>query len=91
MSFCYRDHRDGGKLKVMALDGAEFMRVRHFGFLGNRVRRKTLARIRALLPPRRALRVAVRPASAREHCCPQCGVGMLRLVAHTERTLIDSS
>ena len=104
VSFRYRDHRDGGKHKVMALDGAEFMRrylqhvvprgfmrVRHFGFLGNRVRRKTLARIRALLPPRQALRVAVRPASAQEHRCPQCGVGMLRFVAHTERTLIDSS
>jgi hypothetical protein len=60
--FRWRDYADGDRLKIMDLAADEFLRrfllhvvperfvrIRHFGFLANRVRRATLARCRALL------------------------------------------
>jgi len=64
--FRWKDYADGDRLKVMALDAAEFIRrfllhvvpnrfvrIRHFGFLANRTRQAKLARCRELLarPP----------------------------------------
>ena len=61
VSFRYRDNRDGGKEKVMTLDGLEFVRrfllhvlparfvrIRHYG-LHHSSKRKTLQQCRALL------------------------------------------
>ena len=95
VQFRYRDYRAGGQHKVMSLAGAEFMRrflwhvlprgfmrVRHYGFLGNRVRAAQLTRIRALLPPRRKRVMAVQPARAMHSAlCPRCHVGALRYVS----------
>jgi hypothetical protein len=60
--FCWRDHADGDRVKVMALDTDElirrfllhvvpdgFVRIRYFGLLANRGRTAKLARCRALL------------------------------------------
>lgn len=60
--FCYKDHNDGGKQKVMALGADEFIRrfllhilpegfkkVRHFGFLGGGLKRVKLVLARRLL------------------------------------------
>jgi hypothetical protein len=60
--FRWRDYADGDRLKIMDLAADEFLRrfllhvvperfvrIRHFGFLANRVRRAPLARCRALL------------------------------------------
>ena len=60
--FRWRDYADGDRLKIMDLAADEFLRrfllhvvperfvrIRHFGFLANRVRRTALARCRALL------------------------------------------
>ena len=62
--FRWKDYADGDRVKVMALEAAEFIRrfllhvvpggfvrIRHFGFLANRARRAKLARCRALLAP----------------------------------------
>ena len=60
--FRWRDYADGDRVKVMDLDGEEFLRrfllhvvpdgfvrIRHFGLLANRTRQKKLARCRTLL------------------------------------------
>lgn len=60
--FRYRDYADDNKNKVMALPAVEFinrflshvlpykfMRIRHFGLLGNRQKKEKLSRIRQLL------------------------------------------
>ena len=60
--FRWRDYADGNKVKVMRLDGAEFVRrfllhvlpkgftrIRHYGLLANRCRAGKLARCRELL------------------------------------------
>ena len=60
--FRWKDYADGDRLKVMALDAAEFIRrfllhvvpdrfvrIRHFGLLANRTRKAKLARCRQFL------------------------------------------
>jgi hypothetical protein len=89
--FRYRDYRTGGRHKVMALDGIEFirrflthalprgfMRVRHYGFLANRVRRNRLARIRQLLPSRIRADPPAVPSANWTPRCPVCQAGVLR-------------
>ena len=62
VSFAYRDRRDGDKLKEMTLPAEVFigrfllhvlpnsyMRIRHFGLLANRFKRRQLGRCRQLL------------------------------------------
>ena len=62
VDFRYRDYADGRKQKVLRLDADEFIRrfllhilpkgfvrIRHYGLLANRSRRKKIARCRALL------------------------------------------
>ena len=59
--FSYKDYKDGNKVKTMALDEEEFlrrfllhippkgfMRIRHYGFLGNHDREKRLQQLRRL-------------------------------------------
>ena len=62
VSFAYRDRSDGNKTKLMTLDAHEFIRrfllhvlpqsykrIRHFGFLASRCKKKSLAQIRKIL------------------------------------------
>jgi hypothetical protein len=62
VTFHYRDRKDNATLKVMTLEADEFMRrfllhivpngfmrIRHFGFLANRRKKKDLSRCRELL------------------------------------------
>jgi len=62
VSFQYRDRKDNDTIKVMTLEADEFirrfllhvlpdgfMRIRHFGFLANRSKKKDLGRCRELL------------------------------------------
>jgi Putative transposase len=62
--FRWKDYADGDRVKIMALDAAEFIRrfllhvvphgfvrIRHFGLLANRTRQAKLARCRELLVP----------------------------------------
>jgi hypothetical protein len=93
--FRYRNYRQGNKPSVMALAGTEFMqrylnhvvprgfkRVRHYGFLANRVRRRRIGRIQALLPVR-----CPRKNSAAPHhqgwICPSCGTRNVSLWQRT--------
>ena len=109
--FTYRDRRDGDRLKTAEIPTdkfigrflhhvlpARFLRIRHYGFLANRAKRKSLARCRELL--------GVPPATAAEHrprtladwlrgllgvdptSCPRCGDRLHRaplLPSTTER------
>ncbi|MFG6179663.1 transposase, partial [Halomonas sp. THAF12] len=89
-----KDYRDRDRHKPLVLDGEEFvrrfllhilpkglMRVRHYGFLANRCRRRRLAEIR------RALAVEATPdadtaASDSEptYTCPHCRQPTMRVI-----------
>ncbi len=66
VSFLWRDYADGEKKKVMTLEASEFIRrfllhvlperfvkIRHFGLLANRLRKKSIALCRELLSDRK--------------------------------------
>src|SRR5262245_13744771 len=103
--FRYTDYAAQGSTKTMELQAEEFLRrfllhvvppgfvrIRHFGLVTNRTRRKKLARCRQLLavvaaaatsclppPPLQPLTVTTEPASRVR--CPACGGGPLRRLA----------
>lgn len=100
VTFQWRDYRDEQK-KVMTLQGDEFlrrfllhvlpkgfMRLRHYGFLANRVRIKSLQQIRQCLDKASAKMPQQKqpPATNLSHTedkperCPQCKIGYLRLI-----------
>ena len=97
VTFRYRDRKQGDTTRTMTLDGVEFVRrfllhvlpksfvrIRHFGFLGNRTRKTQLARCRQLLGVAEPAE-PVRPdpegeATHEADRCPQCQVGRLRLI-----------
>jgi hypothetical protein len=104
VTFRYKDYQRGHRLRALTLDAVEFLRrlmlhvpphgfhrLRHFGFLANRVRQEKLAQCRVLLgqaprPPRReepvAREVPEGPSSAPGAPCPVCQHGRMQLV-HT--------
>ena len=89
--FSYRDYRDD-QVKQLTLEAAEFirrylqhvlpkgfMRIRHYGFLANCCRERSLQQIRAALD---APAVSDTEADEERRCeqrCPQCHRGRLRL------------
>jgi predicted Zn-ribbon and HTH transcriptional regulator len=100
--FAYRNRRQGNRVQTMTLDADEFirrfllhvlprgfMRLRHYGFLANRHKARTLRRCRDLLgqpaepPPRRAKSVAqwMQEVTGIDLTqCPHCGARpLLRL------------
>lgn len=107
VSFSYKDYADNNRSKQIILKGEEFlrrylshilpkglMRVRHFGFLANRCRRKKLSIIRRQLPKVTTCKenaVKEKPLSCWH--CPVCKVGVLMLTsvapycANTQRRL----
>ena len=96
VELAYKDDRGGDWRKVMTLDAEEllrrfllhvlppgFMRIRHFGFLANRCRRRGLAQVRAALaaaPPRDNGADKGAPAAPATLPCPRCKTGRLRPV-----------
>jgi hypothetical protein len=102
VTFRYKDYQRGHRLRTLTLDAVEFLRrlmlhvpprgfhrLRHFGFLANRVRQEKLAQCRALLG--HATPLQVRDEAA--HCeapsvsaqepgarCPVCQHGQMQLV-----------
>lgn len=100
VSFQWKDYADGDQTKTMTLDAIEFIRrfllhvppagfvrIRHYGFLANRVRKEKLAQCRSLLETRSLAeeRDIDRPRAkeSREDLrrCPVCGIGKLVLVS----------
>jgi hypothetical protein len=100
--FRYKDYQRGHRLRTMALEAVEFLRrlmlhvpphgfhrMRHFGFLANRVRQEKLAQCRVLLGhatrlhPRAepvAREMPAMPASEPGAPCPVCQHGRMQLV-----------
>lgn len=95
VTFSYKDYRDEHKKKSMKLTGEEFirrylshflpkgfMRIRHFGFLANRCRRKKLAIVRLQLPKIKRAQVKTEAEQGKvvnTWFCPQCKQGILML------------
>ncbi|MGD1069248.1 MAG: IS91 family transposase [Bryobacteraceae bacterium] len=97
VTFEYKDYADGNQTKVMTLAATEFIRrfllhilpngfvrIRQYGFLANRERRKKLASCRRLLGARtrsEPVPIENRARAEREpRLCPACGCGrMIRL------------
>jgi hypothetical protein len=104
VTFTYRDRKDDNKQKVMTLPAdefirrfllhtvpASFMRIRHFGFLANRSKKKDLARCRELLsapapasdePPKTSTQELLRDLTGKDlAACPACQTGRLLITA----------
>jgi len=97
VSFDWKDYADHSRTKTMALDAVEFIRrfllhvlppglvrIRHFGFLANRVRRRRLIQCRALLaasPPPIPIDSDNSTTSVEDpHACPICNRGRLIVI-----------
>ena len=99
IAFRYKDYRDRSRLKTQWLDGQEFvrrflmhilpkgfMRIRHFGYLSNRTRRRKLAVIRdCLSQPPRPVDIKVSLESPRCWPCPRCDDGLVRMIRQIPR------
>lgn len=101
VTFDYRDRKDGNKVKTTTITATEFIRrfllhvvpsafcrIRHFGFLANRVKHQQLQRCRQLLDTtQETVATPVAPRGAREQLlqltgidvskCPQCQAGTM--------------
>jgi hypothetical protein len=101
--FRYKDYAHGNRRKVMALDAPEFirrylahvlpkgfMRIRHYGLLGNRAKRHKLGAARAALnappsesvstPPESLEAFWLRIAHLDIHQCPHCASAPMRRI-----------
>jgi predicted Zn-ribbon and HTH transcriptional regulator len=103
VTFSYRDRKDKDRLKSMSLDAEEFirrfllhvlpdgfMRIRHFGFLANRIKKHALPQCRKLLGldpalpqiPKRSAQDLLRELTGIDLArCPRCQQGTLIVVA----------
>ena len=95
--FRWRDSKHNNRIKVMSLDAVEFIRrfllhvlpagfvkIRHFGLLANRNRRRALALCRLHLNAAAAQASAIltQPQQQALHrCCPKCQRGTLHILA----------
>ena len=100
--FRWRDYAHGNKTKVMALSAEEFLRrfllhtlpagfvkIRHYGLLGNRCRHEKVTRCRALLgqpgpepsEPESVEAMMLRLTGIDIQRCPACTQGRLRVIA----------
>lgn len=95
VTFTYRDRSDQNKKKQITLDAVEFirrfllhvlpdgfMKIRYYGFLSHRHKKRCVALIRALINPKRVypekvnettLAIIERLTGRDINCCPQCG------------------
>lgn len=89
--FRWRDSRDGNRIKEMSLEAVEFIRrflmhvlpasfvkIRHYGFLSNRNRKRMVEYCRKLLP------AAAQPTGEpqlKKYLCPVCKIGHMRLIS----------
>lgn len=113
VTFRYKDRSDGDKCKQMTIDAGEFirrfllhvlpdsfMRIRHYGFLANRSKKRDLPRCRELLglcpkPPEVPLETTqekmVRLTGVDLAECPCCKQGRMRHAAELPMLLVCAS
>jgi hypothetical protein len=115
ISFKYRDYADNNKDKVMSLHVQEFMRrfllhilprrfvrIRHYGLLGNRLRKEQLSACKKTLCPGESLIPPSEKKDWREllkeltgvdiNLCPLCGGRMIEfIIAPKPTAFLDSS
>jgi hypothetical protein len=110
VSFDWKDYAHRGRKSVMSLEAVEFIRrfllhvlpgglvrIRHFGFLANRVRQDKLELCRALLsapqptPAGDVITIDVQPDDAGWRTCLVCKLGRLMLVELLNPVFQDSS
>lgn len=112
VEFLWKDYAHGGKRKTMTLKSVEFIRrfllhvlpagfvrIRHYGFLANRVCREKLALCRELLSDCTAFEPAAAEAVAKPnetvegepaaHVCPACGEGRMVIVETMRATPVN--
>ena len=94
LTFRWRDSADGNQQKLMTIDAVEFIRrfllhvlprgfvkIRHFGFLANPIRQKTLTVCRTLLPSAACGKTAdEEPSQTPERKCPVCMAGTMHVI-----------
>jgi Putative transposase/Transposase zinc-binding domain len=107
VTFRYKDYQHGHRLRTLTLDAVEFLRrlmlhvpphgfhrMRHFGFLANRVRQEKLAQCRILLghatrPCTREVAVDLTPPEGAAvepgAVCPVCHYGRMQLITTVYR------
>ena len=112
VTFTYRDRKDKDRLKSMALGAQEFirrfllhvlpggfMRIRHFGFLANRVKKRALPQCRKLLGlspalpemPKRSAQDLLRELTGIDLSrCPSCKLGTMIIVGELTRQASSS-
>jgi Putative transposase len=99
--FRWRDSQDHNQTKEMSLDAVEFIRrfllhvlpsgfvkIRHFGFLSNRNRKRIIRHCRGLLPPFPAHAFVMEP---HQLLCPVCKVGHLHVIDWGSRPAVVSA
>jgi hypothetical protein len=115
VTFDYRDRRDGNRLKQLTLPAQEFIRrflqhlvpsgfcrIRHFGFLGNRVKEERLQCCRVLLDqpvskppdmdiPRSTIQLLLTLTGVDVSQCPRCHVGTMVVVEHLPKPLLATT
>jgi len=102
VAFSYKDYADANRVKTLTLTGVEFLRrflfhllpqgfikIRHYGLLGNNQRGRRVALARAALetsPLRFQPQTPQAPAQpfSRPFCCPHCQATTLRCVARID-------
>jgi hypothetical protein len=100
VTFSWKDYANGCKRKTMRLELGEFVRrfclhllperfvkIRHFGFLGNRQRKLRVAHARALLNRAVPGKAASLPLES-GRACPHCGSKLLVLVEIVPRVAL---
>jgi Putative transposase/Transposase zinc-binding domain len=99
--FHWRDSQDHNQIKETSLEAVEFIRrfllhvlpggfvkIRHFGFLSNRNRKKLVQRCRKLLPPSTTETITIEPHLPP---CPVCKVGHLIVIDWGHRPAIAAA
>lgn len=103
VTFTYRDRKDNNKPKKLTLEATEFirrfllhvlpngfMRIRHFGFLANRSKKKDLSRCRELMglsselpeTEKKTIHALMLELTGTDiNICPACKKGRIRVVA----------
>jgi hypothetical protein len=100
--FLYKDYRDGDREKTMELHAHEFLRryllhvlperfvrIRHFGFLGNRVRSRNLTLAREQLGVTAPEQVEPKQDGSAQRC-PSCHVGLMITVESIEPQMVEA-